>query len=58
MDQIFLWLWTAVLLATVVWWLIMLVCVAFIGPVELKAMFRKLTQPDDTDTPNDANVSE
>jgi hypothetical protein len=44
MDSILLWFWTGVFAATVLWWLIMLICVAFIGPGELRAMFRTLKQ--------------
>jgi hypothetical protein len=47
MDTILLGCWAGVLLATVLWWLIMLVRGAFIGPFELLAMFRKLNQPEE-----------
>lgn len=46
MDSVLLWFWTGLFFATVLWWAVMLVRVAFIGPVELLAMFRKLNQSD------------
>lgn len=42
MDTILLWTWTGILYATVLWWLVMWIRVAFIGPSELLAMFRQL----------------
>jgi hypothetical protein len=42
MDNTFLWFWAGALLATVLWWIVMLFRVAFIGPAELLAMFRIL----------------
>ena len=44
MDNVLLWFWTGILAATVLWWAVMLVRVAFIGPIELLAMFRSLNQ--------------
>ena len=45
MNDVLLWFWTAVLAATVLWWVIMLFCVAFFGPGELRDMFRTLNKP-------------
>lgn len=45
MDTILLWFWTGVLLSTALWWVMMLFRVAFIGPFELRAMFRSLNRP-------------
>ena len=50
MDNILQWFWTAVFAATILWWVIMLFCVGFIGPFELLAMFRKLNQSHEDDT--------
>ena len=44
MDNVLLWFWTGTFVATILWWLIMLFRVAFIGPVELLAMFRSLNK--------------
>lgn len=44
MNTILLWFWGVTFAATVLWWVIMLFRVAFIGPVELSAMFRSLNQ--------------
>ncbi len=40
MDSVLLWFWMGLFFATVLRWAVMLVRVAFIGPVELLAMFR------------------
>lgn len=55
MDNVLLWFWTGTLLATVLWWLIMLVRVAFIGPIELRAMFRSLNQSHEGDASTKSN---
>ena len=50
MDNVLLWFWTGIFAATVLWWLIMLFRVAFIGPIELLAMFRSLNQSHEGET--------
>lgn len=57
MDNILLWLWTSVLAATVLWWVVMLFCVAFIGPFEILAMFRSLNQSHQDDASSESNRS-
>ena len=55
MDTILLWFWTGVFAATVLWWVIMLFRVAFIGPFELLAMFRSLNQSHNDETSAESN---
>jgi hypothetical protein len=50
MDHILLWFWTGILVATILWWLMMLIRVAFIGPVELLAMFHSLDRSSNSET--------
>ena len=47
MYDILLWFWTGAFFATVAWWVIMWFLVAFVGPVELARMARKLNQSTD-----------
>ena len=44
MNNILLWFWTGAVSAAVLWWITMLFCVAFIGPLELRRMFRNLNK--------------
>jgi len=53
MDAVLLWIWSGVLAATVVWWLVMLFRVALIGPAELLHMFRSLNQPPESEKVSD-----
>lgn len=58
MYDVLLWFWTAVLAATVLWWAIMLFRVAFIGPLELLAMFRSLKGLDEGEIAADSKRGE
>jgi hypothetical protein len=57
MYQFLLWCWVGILVATVLWWLIMLFRVAFIGPVELLAMFRSIDQSHKDETSAESDRS-
>ena len=55
MDNVLLWFWVGTFVATLLWWVIMLFRVAFIGPMELLAMFRSLNQSHKDETPAESN---
>ena len=55
MYDFLLWCWICTIAATVLWWVIMLFRVAFIGPVELSAMFRSLNQSHNDETSAESN---
>lgn len=55
MDSFLQWFWAGILAATVLWWLIMLICVAVIGPFEILSMFRTLNQSHKDETLAESN---
>ena len=57
MDNCLLWFWGGTLAATALWWAVMLVRVAVIGPFELLRMFRQLNRPDEGETSPESNRS-
>ena len=47
MHDVLLWFWTGAIVAVVLWWVVMLLVVGFVGPVELARMARGLNRSSD-----------